>query len=135
AGKILGINPFDEPNVTEAKENTAKLLAYYQEHGSLPATEKTVSEGDASVYVDDKTLHVLKDFCQQHNFNCGEMTGLLAAMMSSTRANDYFALLAYVPATNEINATLEEIRRRLRHVTRRAVTVGYGPRFQHSTGQ
>lgn len=135
AGKILGINPFDEPNVTEAKENTAKLLAYYQEHGELPATEKTVSDGTNNLYVDQKTMHVLKDFCEQHNFDCNDLTGLLAAMMSSTRANDYFALLAYLPASDEINAALEEIRRRLRHVTRRAVTLGYGPRFQHSTGQ
>ena len=63
------------------------------------------------------------------------ITGLLAAMINSTRANDYFAILAYLPPTLEIDAAMEEIRRRLRHSTRRAVTTGYGPRFLHSTGQ
>src|SRR5690606_654185 len=53
----------------------------------------------------------------------------------ATGAGDYFALLAYLPMTNEIDEMLEEVRRRLRHTTRRAITLGYGPRFQHSTGQ
>jgi hypothetical protein len=71
----------------------------------------------------------------QHNYSSGDLSGLLAALINATRANDYFAILAYLPSTPEINTVLEEIRRRLRHTTRRAVTVGYGPRFLHSTGQ
>ncbi len=78
---------------------------------------------------------MLSDLALQHNYGSGDMTGLLAALVNSTRAGDYFALLGYLPYQPEIENALQETRRRLRHTTRRAVTVGYGPRFQHSTGQ
>ncbi|MBZ0284387.1 MAG: bifunctional transaldolase/phosoglucose isomerase [Anaerolineae bacterium] len=135
AGKILEINPFDEPNVTESKENTGRLLAYYKENGSLPPVESAFSEANLSLYADEKMLHTLSELSLQHNYNAGDITGMLAAFMNSTRAGDYFALEAYLATTPEVNAVLEEVRRRLRHVTRRAVTIGYGPRFLHSTGQ
>ncbi|MEO8609915.1 MAG: bifunctional transaldolase/phosoglucose isomerase [Chloroflexota bacterium] len=135
AGKLLEINPFDEPNVTESKENTARLLEYYKANGHLPAAEKALSENGAELYADEKMLRMLSELSLQHNYNSGDLSGLLAAMINSTRANDYFAILAYLPTTPEIDAVLREIRRRLRHTTRRAVTVGYGPRFLHSTGQ
>jgi transaldolase/glucose-6-phosphate isomerase len=135
AGKCLEINPFDEPNVTESKENTARLLAYYEEHGHLPESEKAFSDGNVALYADEKLLPTLSELCLQHNYNSSDLTGMLAAMINSTRANDYFAILAYVPPTHAIERVLGNIQRRLRHTTRRSVTVGYGPRFQHSTGQ
>jgi hypothetical protein len=135
AGKLLDINPFDEPNVTESKENTGRNLEYYKANGHLPTAEKALSENGAELYADEKMLRTLSELSLQHNYSSGDLSGLLAAMINSTRANDYFAILAYLPATLEIDATLDEIRRRLRHTTRRAVTVGYGPRFLHSTGQ
>ncbi|MBI5671080.1 MAG: bifunctional transaldolase/phosoglucose isomerase [Chloroflexi bacterium] len=135
AGKLLGINPFDEPNVTEAKEATARLLAYYQEHGALPTLEPAFKESGVTLYADEPTIHQLSELALQHGYSSGDLTGLLAAMINSTRANDYFALLAYLPYSADLNAALEEVRRRLRHTTRRAVTIGYGPRYLHSTGQ
>jgi hypothetical protein len=60
---------------------------------------------------------------------------MVAAQINSTRAGDYFALLAYLPPDPAVIETLEDIRRRLRHTTRRAVTLGYGPRYLHSSGQ
>ena len=60
---------------------------------------------------------------------------MIAAQLNASQAGDYFALMAYLPMSDEVDAKLEDIRRRLRHVTRRAVTLGYGPRFLHSTGQ
>jgi transaldolase / glucose-6-phosphate isomerase len=135
AGKLLDINPFDEPNVTESKENTGRNLEYFKENGHLPAAEKALSESGVDLYTDEKMLKTLSELSLQHNYSSGDVAGMLAAMINSTRANDYFAILAYLPATPEIDAALEEIRRRLRHSTRRAVTVGYGPRFLHSTGQ
>lgn len=135
AGKILNINPFDEPNVTESKENTARLLEYYKQNSHLPAMEKAFTEQNVSLYADEKMIHALSELCLQHNYRHGDLTDMLAALINSTRAGDYFALLAYLPASPEIDAALEEVRRRLRHTTRRAVTVGYGPRFLHSTGQ
>jgi transaldolase/glucose-6-phosphate isomerase len=135
AGKIAQINPFDEPNVTESKENTGRLLEYYKQNGALPAAEKAFTENGVTLYADEKMLRMLSDLALQHNYGSGDMTGLLAALVNSTRAGDYFALLGYLPYQPEIENALQETRRRLRHTTRRAVTVGYGPRFQHSTGQ
>ncbi|MBZ0274802.1 MAG: bifunctional transaldolase/phosoglucose isomerase, partial [Anaerolineae bacterium] len=135
AGKILGINPFDEPNVTESKENTSRLLGYFQQNGHLPVTEAALTEGDVSLYTDESMLRGLSELCLQHNYSSSDFTSMLAALINSTRSGDYFALLAYVPPTAEHQAILEEVQRRLRHTTRRAVTVGYGPRYLHSTGQ
>jgi transaldolase / glucose-6-phosphate isomerase len=135
AGKILGIDPFDEPNVTESKENTARLLEYYKQNGKLPETKPAVTEDGVSLYIDEKSLKLLSDLRSQHGYDGGDIVGLLAAQINSTRAGDYFAILAYLPMFPEIDDALQNIRRRLRHTTRRAVTLGYGPRFLHSTGQ
>jgi hypothetical protein len=135
AGILLDINPFDEPNVTESKENTARLLAYYREHSALPAKEPAIKEKGVALYADAATIHSLNELVIQQNYKSGELTSLLAAMINSTRTNDYFALLAYLPFTEELDARLDEARDRLRHTTRRAVMVGYGPRYLHSTGQ
>ncbi len=135
AGKLLDINPFDEPNVTESKNNTSRLLDYYKEHGSLPQTNPLIVSDTVSLYADDKMAQMLYDLCTQHQYQRNTMTGLIAAQLNASQAGDYFALMAYLPMSDEVDAKLEEIRRRLRHVTRRAVTLGYGPRFLHSTGQ
>ncbi len=134
-GKILNINPFDEPNVTESKNNTTRLLDEYQAQGSLPKTNPLIVSGDVALYADQTMAKTLYDLCTQHQYQHNTMSGLIAAQLNATQAGDYFALMAYLPATTEIDAKLEEIRRRLRHVTRRAVMLGYGPRFLHSTGQ
>jgi len=135
AGRLLGINPFDEPNVTESKQNTGRLLAHYVEHGALPAVAPLLSENGLALYGDEAIGKTLRRLCQQHDFDADTIAGLLAAQINATNAGDYFALLAYLPMTPAIEAQLEELRRRLRHTTKRAITVGYGPRFQHSTGQ
>lgn len=135
AGAILNINPFDEPNVTESKNNTNSLLDYYKQHGELPHTEAAFTEQNVSLYADEKLLRLLSELSLQHHYSGSDLTGMLAAQFNSTRAGDYFALLAYLPPTQEIDMTLRHIRRRLRHATRRAVTIGYGPRYLHSTGQ
>lgn len=135
AGKLLDINPFDEPNVTESKENTARLLAYYQEHRTLPSEKPVLEEKGVSLFADEDIIRQLNDLVAQQDFKPGELTDLLAAMMNSTRANDYFALLAYLPFTPALDKELNDVRRRLRHTTRRPATVGYGPIYLHSTGQ
>ncbi|MGQ9908455.1 MAG: bifunctional transaldolase/phosoglucose isomerase [Candidatus Flexifilum sp.] len=135
AGRVLGINPFDEPNVTESKQNTGRLLDYYKEHGRLPETTPLLSEGKISLYADERMAQMLTQLATQHHFDAGTIAGLLAAQFNATNAGDYFAILAYLPMTEEVSAQLNEVRRRLRHMSKRAVTIGYGPRFQHSTGQ
>lgn len=135
AGKLLDINPFDEPNVTESKINTGRLLEHFQTHGSLPSSEAVLTEGEVSLHADPQMVKLLSELSVQHNYNSSDLSGLLAAQINSTRAGDYFAILAYLPSTPEITEALESLRRQLRHTTKRAVTVGYGPRFLHSTGQ
>jgi transaldolase/glucose-6-phosphate isomerase len=135
AGKCMEINPFDEPNVTESKENTGRLLDVFKSQGSLPSTEPAFRENGTQLYADEKMLRMLSELCVQHNYTAGDLTSLLAAMINSTRAGDYFALQAYLPMHPQISGALDEIRRRLRHTSRRAVTIGFGPRFLHSTGQ
>ncbi|HVU09772.1 MAG TPA: bifunctional transaldolase/phosoglucose isomerase [Phototrophicaceae bacterium] len=135
AGKLLGINPFDEPNVTESKTNTSRLLDFYKQNGKLPETRPLVVSEAATIFADEKMAQVLYDLCTQHQYQHNTFSGVLAAQINASLAGDYFALLAYLPQAREIDDKLEEIRRRMRHVTRRAITLGYGPRFLHSTGQ
>jgi hypothetical protein len=126
-GKLLDINPFDEPNVTESKQNTARLLDYWQQHNHLPEQEPFLTEEGVRVYLGGKTLYP--------SGKPDTIAELLAAQIAGTNAGDYFALLAYLPYAPDIHNTLETIRQKLRGVTQRAVTVGYGPRYLHSTGQ
>lgn len=135
AAHILKTNPFDAPGVTESKENTVRLMQYYQQDGALPRLQPALTEGNVSLYADEKMLRLLSELSIQQEYSSSDLTGLLASQINSTRAGDYFALLAYLPRTPEIEEAFDHIRRRLRHTTHRAVTVDYGPRYLHSTGQ
>lgn len=135
AGRMLGINPFDEPNVTESKENTGRLLEHYIQHGHLPETQPFLSGENVQLYAGEHTLAPMRELCAQHGYDSRSRTELLAAQIIGTQAGDYFSLLVYLPYTPELDTTLQDVRRRLRHVTKRAVTLGYGPRYLHSTGQ
>jgi len=119
-GGVLGINPFDQPNVQESKNITNRLLEAVRERGLLPTGEVTGTVGPLSFY------------------GYGEATGggeALEALLDSVTAGDYVALQAYLTEGDEVDATLAAIRHRLRDGLRVATTVGYGPRFLHSTGQ
>lgn len=135
AGVVLEVNPFDEPNVTEAKEATARLLAHYQQRGRLPETTPLIYGEHLRLYSNEVTMNPLRELCRAHGYSDSSRTELLAAQISGTHAGDYFAVLAYLTPTPETDDYLRTIQRRLRHVVRRAVTVNYGPRYLHSTGQ
>jgi transaldolase / glucose-6-phosphate isomerase len=135
AGSLLRINPFDEPNVTESKENTGRLLEHYQQHGKLPEKTPHLQGASVNLYASDTTLAPLHELCTEHGYDSASRTELLAAQITGTNAGDYFALLVYLPDIPDANRALEDARRRLRSVTKRAVTLGYGPRYLHSTGQ
>ena len=135
AGAILQVNPFDEPNVTEAKDATKALLHAYQETGSLPSADPVMTSDGLELYAEDSTLNPLRELCHQHGFDGGDAAQVIAAQMAGTNAGDYFAFLIYFRPNSDEARLLEQIQRRLRHVTKRAVTIGYGPRYLHSTGQ
>ncbi len=135
AGMILRINPFDEPNVTESKINTNRLLEVFQEQGRLPESAPALAEVGVELYADEATVKLLGNLCAQHAYNASDLAGLLAAFFSMARSGDYISLMAYLQQKPDYTETLEIIRRKLRHTFKRAVTLGFGPRFLHSTGQ
>ncbi|HEV8617396.1 MAG TPA: ribose 5-phosphate isomerase B [Methylomirabilota bacterium] len=104
AGIVLELNPFDEPNVAQAKEATQAALATFRDTGQLPSWP---ANG-----VDD-----------------------VAAMLAEARPGDYVGLLAYLTPAAETTAALQALRTLVRDRMRLATTVGYGPRYLHSTGQ
>jgi glucose-6-phosphate isomerase len=125
-GAVLGINPFDEPNVTESKDNTRRVLERYRETGEMPADEVLASEDPLRLSGDSPLrLTVAHDGLDRE----------LRRHLERTRPHGYLSIHAYIAPTAERDAALRSIAQLLRDRTGRAVTVGYGPRFLHSTGQ
>jgi transaldolase / glucose-6-phosphate isomerase len=112
AGAILNVNPFDQPNVQESKDNTKALLAEFTEKGTM-----TGAGGPAGkrVPVSD--------------------TDAIAALLGSVKPGDYVALTQYFGETISRDEKLAKIREAIARELRVATTSGYGPRFLHSTGQ
>jgi hypothetical protein len=121
AGWRLGINPFDQPNVQEAKDATKALLDRYNEEGKLNEQPALAQSGELSVYGVGSANASLADLVHEH--------------IKKAEHGDYIAMLAYLEETSEIDTSLTALRVALRDLTGRAVTVGYGPRYLHSTGQ
>ncbi len=105
-GHLMGLNPFDQPDVEAAKQAARDILSAHEEQGGSPNLGATS--------LSDAELH------------------RIAAL---ARPGDYIALLAYLDPLPETAAALSSLRVRLRDATRCATTVGFGPRFLHSTGQ
>jgi transaldolase/glucose-6-phosphate isomerase len=120
AGAILKINPFDQPNVQESKDNTRRLLEVMQEKGQLPGEEPALVEAPLSV-------------CDGRS--ASTVAGAMGRFLSQARPGDYVALMAYLTEDAPNDRRLQAIRTRLRDALHLATTVGYGPRFLHSTGQ
>ena len=120
AGAILKINPFDQPNVEQAKIKARELMAEFAENGYLPSPAPTLDYDDIDAY----------------GPAMGEtVTEALRAFAVQGRPGDYIAIMAYLPYTAQTDAALNNLRLALRNSLRCATTVGYGPRFLHSTGQ
>jgi hypothetical protein len=127
AGAILGINPFDQPNVQESKDNTKARLEEFKLHGRL-GDQPLAAEGDGlRVFASYETISALGA-----NLSVAEF---LRAHLQSVKPGDYVALLAYLQETEAHEALLQALRVHLRNTLRVATTTGYGPRFLHSTGQ
>lgn len=129
AGALLGINPFDQPDVEASKVVTKTLTTAYEKEGSLPAEEPIASDGALRVYTDAANAKALRAG--------GDVTveSIIRAHLARLAPGDYFALLAYV----EMNARHAGVLQQMRHVVRDrrkvATCLGFGPRFLHSTGQ
>ena len=121
AGAVLGINPFDEPNVAEAKDKTKALLAAYHERGTLP---------EPAAAADDSAVTVFSN-----RFTGASPAAVVRSAVDSLGARDYVAFLSYLPAASDVHAAIDEVRQAIRSRTRAASTFGVGPRYLHSTGQ
>ena len=131
AGSLLGINAFDQPNVQESKDNTNRLLEEFRLKGELPKSCPILQDPEGvALYCDPATQGAI-----EKGMSVKSLPGYLTAFLSQARPGDYLALMAYLDRTNENEALLQNLRVRLRDQLRLAVTLGYGPRFLHSTGQ
>ncbi len=115
---VIGVNAFDQPNVQEAKDLTNKEIEQYLSEGHLDDGGESLREGNLSVYGEG-----------------GSVSDQLARLLGNVSADSYVATMAYVPYGEEIYSKLQKLRTTIRAATKAATTVGYGPRFLHSTGQ
>jgi transaldolase/glucose-6-phosphate isomerase len=131
AGSILGVNPFDQPDVEASKIETRKLTAEYEARGALPAEAPLFRDGPIHLFAEERNAAAM--------FKPAEASPTLAsclrAHLSRLRRGDYFAILAYLEMNSVNENALQEIRRRVRDRFRVATCLGFGPRFLHSTGQ
>jgi glucose-6-phosphate isomerase len=146
AGALLGIDPFDQPNVEEAKELTRRLLS-----GADPAAGERLehptdwagaSEVDAParqagvpILARGDGLTLIGDAAMRLTASDGSIVGELARHLARRRPSAYLAIQAFIAPTPARDEALASLRRLLRDRTGRATTAGYGPRFLHSTGQ
>jgi transaldolase/glucose-6-phosphate isomerase len=128
AGSIIGINPFDQPDVEAAKLKTRDLTEAYEKTGKLPR-ERAFFEGDGTkLFADPRNEAALKP-------QATSLTAVLKAHFGRIGQGDYAALLAYIERSPAHIDVMQHIRRAIRDRTKAATCVGFGPRFQHSTGQ
>ncbi|MGH8869604.1 MAG: glucose-6-phosphate isomerase [Actinomycetes bacterium] len=122
AGRVLGINPFDQPNVTESKDNTNALLTRAHDEGGLAEPDPLLVDGDVEVHAEATLLGGATD-----------LAGALDALLAAVPDRGYLAVMAYLDRRAEHRAAV--LRPALARRTDRVVTFGWGPRFLHSTGQ
>ncbi|MGA7806536.1 bifunctional transaldolase/phosoglucose isomerase [Bradyrhizobium sp.] len=130
AGAILGINPFNQPDVEDAKIKTRELTASFEKTGALPPENPVVTTDEADLFTDDANAAELR----QAGAN-GDLGSWLKAHLTRSRADDYIALLAYIERDAEHIETLQDMRLKLRESRHVATCAEFGPRFLHSTGQ
>jgi glucose-6-phosphate isomerase len=121
AGAALGINPFDEPNVSEAKAKTKALLDAHARDGRLAEPSAVAEDAEAAVFSLD--------------FGGPSPAAVVRAALDAIHPGDYVALLSYLPSASDVEVALSEVRAGLRAKKRVGSTFGVGPRYLHSTGQ
>ena len=126
AGSVIGIDPFDQPDVEASKTETRKLTDAYARDGHLPAETPFLDEDGIKLFTDDANQQALG----RHGLDA-----TLKAHVARASANDYVALLAYVERDAASIAALTALRTHIRDSQHVATCVGFGPRFLHSTGQ
>ena len=130
AGAVLGINPFNQPDVEDAKIKTRELTAAFEKSGKLPAEKPVMSSPQADLYTDDGNAAALRKAGAD-----GDLGSWLKAHLSRSGADDYVALLAYIERSPVHIGSLQQMRLEVRDKRHVATCAEFGPRFLHSTGQ
>lgn len=121
AGWILGIQPFDQPNVESAKVVARKMMSEYKEKGNLPSLKPNFKENGIAV---------------SGNIKSDNLKGSLNEFLQNvTAGKSYVAIQAYLKPKKKTSDQLHSIRTAIQKKFKVATTIGYGPRFLHSTGQ
>jgi transaldolase/glucose-6-phosphate isomerase len=130
AGHVIGINPFDQPDVETSKVATRKLTTEFESTGKLPPEQPILEADGMKFFTDAANAAQLTD--KAGGKTAAEMLG---AHLNRLGAGDYFALLGYIQMTPDHEEALQSMRVQVRDRKRVATCLGFGPRFLHSTGQ
>jgi transaldolase / glucose-6-phosphate isomerase len=131
AGAIIGIDPFDQPDVEASKQKTRALTEEYEKSHSLPDETPVFRENGLALYADPRDAAELG----QHNTLSGYLRSHFGRVHAGAKSGDYVAFLAYIQRNEAHIRALTAMRVRVRDGTHAATCLGFGPRFQHSTGQ
>lgn len=130
AGAVMGINPFDQPDVEASKIASRKLTEEFERTKSLPAEEPFFENDGVKLFADASYAATLAQAADTPT-----LVGYLRAHLDQIGANDYVALLAYIEMNEAHEQALQAVRMAIRDAKKAATCLGFGPRFLHSTGQ
>jgi len=130
AGAIMGIHPFDQPDVEAAKIATRKLTDEYEESGTMPDETPILDDAGIKLFADAANAAQLAALAEAQT-----LEAYLKAHLGRLGPGDYAALLAFLPMNPKTQSILEGSRLVIRDAKHAAVCLGFGPRFLHSTGQ
>jgi transaldolase/glucose-6-phosphate isomerase len=130
AGAILGVHPFDQPDVEASKKATRRLTSEYEENGSLPAETPIFAADGIALFTDAINAAAIAPPAGDRT-----LTGYLRAHLNRLAGRDYFAILAYIEMNEAHRRALQILRHAVRDTRRVATCLEFGPRFLHSTGQ
>jgi transaldolase/glucose-6-phosphate isomerase len=131
AGALMGINPFNQPDVESAKIEARKITDEYEKTGSLPDEKPFFEEAGISLFSNDANVATLDAIVGDSR----SLSAYMKAHISRISKDDYFALLGYVQMNGENERSLQGIREIVLERSLAATCLGFGPRFLHSTGQ
>jgi transaldolase/glucose-6-phosphate isomerase len=130
AGAVMGINPFDQPDVEASKIASRKLTEAFEKTKSLPGEEPFFENDGVKLFADAGYSATLA-----HRADTPTLVGYLKAHLDQIGAGDYVALLAYIEMNADHEQALQAVRMAIRDKKKAATCLGFGPRFLHSTGQ
>ncbi len=128
ASTVMGVDAFDQPNVAESKKNTNNLLAGWKQSGNFDEGEPVVSQNGVSIFCNSSANWLFEGHRKS-------LKDFMSAYFKLAAPSDYISMLAYFLQTPGRHKLLQSIRLGLRDKFKTATTLGYGPRYLHSTGQ